>query len=132
MAIDPTMDEISYEDIAKGTGISIPTLKGQINMDFWKDTINMALNPSQLEMQTYVVCALVEFRATTQKGEPFMGSYQETFEGWTEEDFRHIGRAFKRELLNVLNMKGITPLRQDRTHAEQLYDILIGTANVED
>jgi hypothetical protein len=121
----------SYEQLAKDTRISVQLLKAHTDPRFWNDHIDIDDNPSVIQLQSFVGCAISELRTTTQRGKPLLDSYREDFEPWTMDQFTSIGRAFKRELINVLHDKDITPIedRERTTQADKLYAMAQGKAN---
>ena len=121
---------LPYEQLAKDTGISEATLRKETSPEYWSDRIDMSKAPTILQLQSYAGCAIADLRTTTQKGATLLSSYIEDFEGWTLKDFSALGRAFKRELVQVLEDKGITPQSDGKvTQAQKLYDMAQGKAD---
>jgi hypothetical protein len=70
----------SYEQLAKDTGISAQLLETQTDPRFWNDHIDIEDEPSVIQLQSFVGCAISELRTTTQRGKPLLVSYREDFE----------------------------------------------------
>jgi hypothetical protein len=123
---ETTQDEyfLTYEQLARDTNISEGTLRRETDLSYWNDEIDMSSNPTKVQLSSYAGCALAELRATTQTGKGLLQSYVEIFEGWTENNFKDLNRAIRRELVGMLEEKRITPMTTEGiVQATMLYEI---------
>jgi len=118
------------DDLLEKVGISLSTLQTATEPQFWLDYIDLSTNPTDVQLQSHVGAILQDLRTTKARGQVILDDYMETFEQWEKDHFGQLGRAFKRELVLVLEEKGIIAEGNPRTQVDKLYDIAQGKAIV--
>jgi hypothetical protein len=70
---------------------------------------------------------------TSLQSRDFLQSFQEDFTQWTEDHFKQVNRAFRRELIAVLSSKGVHSYDQpDITQSIKLHNMVKGECTVQD
>src|SRR4051812_36322263 len=118
-----------YDEYSRQTNISVATLKREVDPRYWTDRINLDnISPESeddiIQLNSFAGCAIAELRTTSATGSLFAQFFLEDFQDWTINHWSRVNRAFKRELENLLQLRGVYPVSDTKaSQAQKLYDI---------
>ncbi|KJZ72869.1 hypothetical protein HIM_07813 [Hirsutella minnesotensis 3608] len=98
----PTLDINEFLDVAEFNR-GLATI---FDMDLFNTPVNETSD--EIHYNTYVLARIVDYKvSSTCQGLELLGSFQEDFEDWEEEDFKKVDPRVRKVLRNTLRFRGI-------------------------
>ena len=114
-----------YEMYANLVGITAKTLRDHTTLENWTDEIEISDTTSKVKLNSYAGYSIMELRASAAHGVQTLEDFRSDFAGWQYEHFSQLSRAFLRELLHTLRIKGLQ-FAKDESEVRTLYGLYTG------